>query len=57
MYKDNPEIMKIWDAMRSEQKQYIYSVSSHPLTYLCLIISDMPVAVICQKWDKAYQDS
>ena len=45
MYEDDPETMKIWKAMRSEQKSYLKCIIT-TIDYICGIVCDMPVDVI-----------
>ena len=53
MYKDDPGTMKIWNAMRSEQKSYLRCIIT-AIDNICSLVCDMPVNAIQQRCKSAY---
>ena len=50
---DDPGTMKVWNAMRSEQKSYLrYIITA--IGHICGLVSAMPVKVIRQRYKSAY---
>ena len=45
MYEDDPETMKIWQGMRSEQKSYLKCIIT-TIDYICGMVSDMQLDLI-----------
>ena len=52
MYEDDPGTMKVWNAMRSEQKSYLRCIMT-AIDHICGVC-DMPVKVIRQRHELAY---
>ena len=55
MYEDDPETMKIWMGMRSQQKSYLKCIIT-TIDYICALVCDMPIYVIRQRCQSAYTE-
>ena len=55
MYEDDPETMKIWMGMRSQQKSYL-KCNITTIDYICALVCDMPIDVIRQRRQTAYTE-
>ena len=53
MYEDDSGTMKVWNAMRSEQKSYLRCLITM-IDHVCGLVSDMPVKLIQQRHKSAY---